>query len=407
MDPLGALPSLRPPQLNERVCGMGGEGWPIPDEMEFANNDSSTTSKTLFRRNYIPEGTTDADAEAGLLEPHRRREEDQGNHLIGIMGVTGAGKSPFIRAGQEEYESKVIQLDGSGIRGYSTLLVLKRLMSAIQEYETSFDRFDGSSVPIHQTPAPKNGPVYHLETYPDSILDEAGLNLFPSSESPSQPRNGGGKIGDSFIVCDAGCGTVDLIAHKSIGSLGSCIHKTRCESPEICKRIRMKETYPDTIHPPDKPYRRRFDLKRTVTVPAALVSLACAFCMHNYNANRHDQSAGYLMRPIPIWSAIDNPSPPMLVAATMTHGIATLAYYALRPGDRFRESFLGIGLVSAGAVGYGIGADTESVLVGILPLVTTMSLLICTLTNLLLKGCGVGSSFGEGRERDLEKQSRK
>lgn len=371
-----------------------GGGWCVPTEPEFAVIDSKSLSDIqlgdiLLDREHAPEGAADVDAEAGPLEQHRRHEGDRQNHLIAVMGVTGAGKSTFIRAVQREHESEALQFGSSGIRGYWTLLVLKRLLHALPE----------------KLPQPRDGGALRAASL------QGNLDIFRLLVAA------GAKIdaSDSLRICD---------------------HRIKYGSPATYQGIRMKETYPDTIHPTNKSSRKLFDLNLgwvseengrldsplfsarrlqriirtsfsncTMAAPAALISSACALCMHNYDANRHAQPAGHLMRPIPIWSLIDNPSPPMLVAATMTHGIATLAYYALLPGDRFRESFLGIALVSAGAAGYGIGADTESVLIGILPLVITMSLLVCTLMNLLLKGCGVGSSFEEGRERDLEKQS--
>lgn len=395
------------PSRDRSPFGMVGE-WRIHTEPEFAIIDSKSSSDILLGREHITEGDTDVYTEAGPLEPHRRHEGDQQDRfVIGVMGVTGSGSSSFYKDLKR-----------------SLAKVSQRLQFALQKklpegYRTSFDGFDGSSVTVRQIQALKHGSTYHLEANSNVFLHEEDLNLFLSSESPiqqrTQPRSGG-----NHQPRDGGALQPRYGGAPRPGPLRICDHKINHGSPATYKGIIMDETYPDTFHPrfaawghivsnPAQPKssQKWFDWDRTMAAPAALISLACALCMHNYDANRHAQPAGHLMRPIPIWSAINDPSPPMLVAATMTHGIATLAYYALRPGDRFRESFLGIGLVSAAAVGYGIGADTESVLIGILPLATTMSLLVCTLMNLLLKGCGVGSSFEEGRERDLEKQSGK
>lgn len=138
--------------------------------------------------------------------------------------------------------------------------------------------------------------------------------------------------------------------------------------------------------------------------PVILLGGICAFCMHSYARNRHGQPPDYPTPLSRILYVVNNPSPPLLVAATFGHGISTLVYYYLRSADRFQECFIGAGIAVASILGLSSGIDMESLLLGAIPIVITTSLLLCTIANAFVKGFGVSVCQRQSPEFDLEKQ---
>ena len=152
-----------------------------------------------------------------------------------------------------------------------------------------------------------------------------------------------------------------------------------------------------------QPARPPASLLRTmIGLASVLISVIATVCMRNYHSLRqygrhdqHDETQPHLFS----YPSLDEPSPPIFVAATIIHGLATFMYYISREGDQYRERFLAIGALSSIGLGFVIGSDFQGVLLGIVPLALISALVLCTGWNFVWFCCYCRNNY----ERDASK----
>ena len=131
-------------------------------------------------------------------------------------------------------------------------------------------------------------------------------------------------------------------------------------------------------------------LRIIICLASVLISVIAAVCIRNYHSHRqygrhhqHDKTQPHLFS----YLFLNEPSPPIFVAATIIHGLATFMYFISRESDQHRERFLAIGALSAFGTGIIIGSDFQGVLLGIVPLALISALVLCTGWNVIWLYC--------------------
>lgn len=170
----------------------------------------------------------------------------------------------------------------------------------------------------------------------------------------------------------------------------------------ICKS-RFPRSWEWQRHKDDKRYQALTSAYEiAINLASMAISATTAICVRNYRQLRRYSRHRTSHRQTSPGLSLKDPSPIVFVAATITYGLATFVYFESRKTDRYREWFLGTGVLAVIGAGVVTGMDAEEILLSTMPLALITSLVLCTASNLLWYYCKcnlIRHSLRAGEER--------